>query len=470
MPVPSGISKISFGLDSLAVFALLAAVSLVPIFFMVPFNDEWLRMNYLSTHSVWEWTVMHAETWVVRPTGEVLLGLAALPNTRPALAHDFTPQTFLARFHGVYVLIVLAYWLMLYANAAILARSWRALPHTLLLLFGVLTCWLMSSELAYAFYWADGYANILMPFTLCCCGLPLLVRDDLPAAMGGALLVIVAALGHEVIAIYALGFTLLALGLRRPLTQPWRARAVWAGLFAICLAIVLWQLFGTGPMIRNEHYLRNVGTRYDLATAWLNVKQIDPLQALLSALAGPLAIAIYRERLGDTPERAEEDARRQRWFWILLAIGTLVTCFLPLASVGLKKGRLAVSYYSVSTHLLFGLFGVVLYPLLARALDRALGAYRRTIGSLLPLLLVIALCSNNIAEFREAVSNYQQLKTEAFTYMQTLFDAPKEARLRICRPRHAYSKPGRMLTDRNQEQYFGIQFVYNRCMGAKASP
>jgi hypothetical protein len=463
MPIPRGISKISFGLDSLVIVTLLAAVSLLPIFFLVPFNDEWLRMNYLATHSVWEWTVWHAETWVVRPTSELILGLASLPNTRPALAHDFTPETFLGRFHLVSVLIVLAYWLMLYANAAILARSWRALPHTLLLMFGLLTCWLMSSELAYAFYWADGYGNILMPFTLCCCGLPLLLRDNVLAAVGGGLLVIVGALGHEVICIYVLGFLLLALLLRRPSARPWRARALWAGLFAICLSIVLWQLFGAGPMIRNEHYLHNVGTRYDFGSAWLNVREIDPLRALLSVLSGPLSIAIYRDRLGDLPERAQADARHQRWFWILLALGTLLTCFLPLASVGLKKGRLAVSYYSVSTHLLFGLLGVVLYPLLARVLERALGSYRRAIGSLLPLLLVLALCSNNIAEFREALSNYAELKTEALTYMQTLFNAPKEARLRMCRPRHPYSKPGRTLTDRNQEEYFGIQFVYNRC-------
>jgi hypothetical protein len=33
----------------------------------------------------------------------------------------------------------------------------------------------------------------------------------------------------------------------------------------------------------------------------------------------------------------------------------------------------------------------------------------------------------------------------------------------MCRPQHAYSKPGRTLTDRNEEQYFGIAFVYNRC-------
>ncbi|HKP59980.1 MAG TPA: hypothetical protein VJV78_24820 [Polyangiales bacterium] len=463
MPVPRGISKVSFGLDALVVIVLLGMVLLAPISFMVPFNDEWLRMNYLATHSVWEWTVMHAETWVVRPTGEVLLGIAALPNTRPALAHDFTVETFLARFHLIYVVFVLGYCALLYANAAILARSWRAAPHMLLLSFGLLTCWLMSSELAYAFYWIDGYANIQMPFTLCCCGLLLLVRDRLPAAIGGALLIILGALGHEVIGIYALGFSLLALALRRPETRPWQRRALWTALFASLLAIVLWQLFGVGPTLRNEHYLRNVGTRYDFSNAWANVKEIHPLRALLSVIAGPLAITIYRDRLGDLPERAEADARRQRWFWILLALGTLITCFLPLASVGLKKGRLAVSYYSVSTHLLFALFGVVLYPFLARFLERALGAYRRRLGSLLPLLLVIALASGNIGEFRDAVVNRSQLNAEALTYMRTLFNAPKEARLRICRPRHAYSKPGRMLTDRNQEEYFGIAFVYNRC-------
>ncbi|HKU42198.1 MAG TPA: hypothetical protein VJR89_28765 [Polyangiales bacterium] len=466
-PRVRGLPKIVLSLDVLLVLGVLAAVTLVPIAFLVPFNDEWLRMNYLATHSVWEWTVWHAETWVVRPTSEVILGLASLPNTRPALEHDFSVDTFLARFQAVYGLIALAYWAMLYANAAILARSPRALPHTVLLWFGLLTCWFMSSELAYAFYWADGYGNILMPFTFCCCGLPLLVRDDLLAAVSGALLVIVGALGHEVICIYALGFLLLALLLRRPETRPWRARAVWGVLFAILLGIVLWQLFGAGPSIRAEHYLRNVGKSYDLPNAWANVREIQPLRALISVLSGPLAIAIYRDRLGDLPERAQRDFARQRWFWILLALGTFVTCFLPLASVGLKKGRLAVSYYSVSTHLLFGLLGVVLYPLLARWLDRALSSYRRVAGSLLPLLLLVAACSGNLDEYREAVVNLKPLRAQAFEYMHKLFDSPSTARLRLCRPRHAYSKPGRMLTDRNQEQYFGLKFVYNRCAGEK---
>lgn len=463
MPIPRGIPKICFALDLLVVVALLGSVLIVPIFFMVPYNDEWLRLNYLSSHSVWQWTVMHAETWVVRPTGELILGLEALPNTRPALAQDFTPETFLARFHAVYVGNALAYCALLYVNAAILARSWRALPHFLLLLFGLLTCWLLSSELEYAFYWSDGYANILVPFTLCCCGLPLLMRPHRLAVAGGALFVLAGALGHEVVAIYTLGFLLLALAFRRPEARPWHMRALWAALFVVLLALVLWQLFGEGPMIRNDQYLRTVGKRYDLESAWLNVKAIHPLRAPLSVISAPLAISIYRDWLGILPARAAEDMRRQRWFWISLALGTLTTSLLPLFSVGLKKGRLAISYYSVSTHLFFGLLGVLFYPFMSDLLERALGTYRRKLGSIIPIAIVLGLASGNITEFRAVLDKYRPLRAEAHDYMRALFDAPRDRRLQICRPKHPYSKPGRKLTDHSEEEYFGIASVRNRC-------
>lgn len=453
--------------DLLVVLGLLAAFLLVPIAFLVPYNDEWLRMNYLATHSVWDWTVMHIETWVVRPTTEIILAVCALPITRPALEHDFTVDTFLARFQGVYVLLVLAYLMLFYANAAILARSWRALPHTVLLLFGLLTCWLMASELQFAFYFADGYGNVLIPFALSCCGLPLLVRERLPAAVSGALLATAGAFGHEVVAIYTLGFLLVALVFRRPQTEPWRLRALWAALFALCLGILLWQLFGVGPSVRAAQYLKTVGKSYDFQSAWLNVQQIHPLRALLSVLSLPLGVAIYRDRLGELPERARADFEHQRWFWIMLALGTLLTAFLPLAAAGLKKGRLAVSYYSVFAHLMFGLAGAVLYPILQRWLDRALITYRRSVGSLLPVLLLIVACSNNLGEYSEGVANLKPLRAEAFEYMHRLFEAPKTERLYLCRPRHPYSKPPRMLTNHNEQEYFGLKSVRHRCPGEK---
>lgn len=459
------LSTIVLAVDLLVVLGLLAAVLLVPIAFLVPFNDEWLRMNYLATHSVWEWTLMHAETWVVRPTAEIILAVCSLPITRPALAHDFTVDAFLVRFQGVYVLLAVLYWAMLYVNGTILARGLRALPHTLLIFFGLLTCWLMASELTYAFYWADGYGNVLMPFTLCCCGLPLIVREKPIVALSGALVAIAGALGHEVIAIYVLGFLLVALVFRRPQRHPWWMRAIWATLFALCLGIVLWQLFGTGPSIRAEQYLKNVGKSYDFKSAWMNVKEIHPLRAVVSLLSMPLAIAIYRDRVGALADRARADFERQRSFWILLAFGTFLTAFLPLGSAGLKKGRLAVSYYSVFAHLLFALDGVVLYPIIGRWLERVLVRYRRSVGSLLPLLLLIVACSGNIGEYREAVTKLKPLRAEAFTYMHKLFDAPKGPRLYVCRPRHSYSKPGKMLTNRNEQEYFGLGSVRHRCSG-----
>lgn len=460
-------AAIASGVDLSIVFGALAVVSLVPVFFMVPHNDEWLRMNYLAAHSVWEWTMVHAETWVVRPTAEVILGFASLPNTRPALEHDFTVETFLGRFHAIYVVLIVAYWAMLYANAAIIAKSLRALPHATLMFFALLVCWLVSDELGFAFYWADGYANIMMPFTMFTCGLPLLFRTDLRANIAGAVLALLGGMGHEVVSIFGVGALGLALVLRRPLEHAWRQRAVQGVLLAVSLALVWWQLFGEGPMIRNDHYAANVGKRYDLPNAWLNIQQISPLRAFAATLAPIVAIAIYRDRLQRTIDAAVADFRRQRWFWILLALGALVTAFLPLGSVGLKKGRLAVSYYSVFTYLWFILFGVLLYPMLDRFVARWLRGYRVRFATLLPALLLVVACSKNIAEFQTAATNFGQLRLEAQTYMQMLFaaQATPERKLRLCRPRHPYSKPGRMMTDRNEEEYFRIKSVYNRCRG-----
>jgi hypothetical protein len=451
--------------DLLIVFGALAVLSLVPVPFMVPYNDEWLRMNYLADHSVWNWTVGHAETWVVRPTAEIILGLASLPNTRPALADAFNAKTFLARFHAMYYVLAIAFWLLLYVNAMIIAKRALALPHATLMFFGVLVCWLMSDELGYGFYWADGYGNILIPFVLLTCGLPLMCREALPANLAGAVLLLAAGLGHEVASIFAAGFLTLAIVLRRPLEHSWRVRAVQAGALVLMIGVIWLQLFGEGPMIRNQHYLESAGKRYDLASAWLNIKEIRPLRALLATLAPIVAIAIYRDRVEPVVTRAASDVARQRWFWILLAAGTLVTAFLPLGGVGLKKGRLAVSYYSVFTYLWFVLLGVVLFPLVERWFGRWLESYRRVLGSILPVLLLVAAASPNFADFRDALKYWTPLRNEARMYTETLFGGQfiPQFPLRLCRPPHPYSKPGRIMTDENEQTYFKIDKITNRC-------
>jgi hypothetical protein len=447
--------------DLAIVIAVLAALCVPAFFFMVPFNDEWLRMNYLADHSVWQWTVMHAQTWVVRPTAELILGYASLPNTRVALAAHFTPRAFLARFQWMYVALAVLFWLTLYVNAAFLARRASAWAHTSLAFFVMIVCWAMSDELGYAFYWADGYANILIPFTLLTCGLVLLARETLPAAAGGGVLLLLAALGHEVNSIYAVGFLLLTLVLRRPIARPWLRRAILASLALACVAVVLLQLFGEGPSTRADAYFHNTGIRYDFAAAWLNVRAIDPLRAALTCLMTLAAISIYRERLNGLPQRAVDDFRSNRLFWILLALGTLATCFLPLASVGLKKARLAVSYYSVLTELYFVLFGVLLFPMLDRWLDPLFRGYRRRIGSILPLLLVLLPLSKNLASYEQSLLEWKPLRAQANAYMTALFTGNE--RVHLCRPRHPYVKPVRMMTTRNEAEYFHLNRVVDKC-------
>ena len=498
-------------LDLAVVAAALLTVCLVPIRFMLPFNDEWLRINYLADKSAWEWTVMHTETWVVRPTAELIMAWAALPNTRPALAHDFTAHAFLLRFHRVYLALALTFCAMLYAQAALILGRFRVREGASLSALFALTCWLMADELGYAFYWTDGWANVLMPFVMITTGLALVAacgearlaaphapstgvaqpgsglpagasqRPDLRAGAssprldlgsgasrrrslrfcGGAVLVLLGALGHEVLCIYALGVLGLFLARRRLPEHAWRLWAARAGLFALCLGIVAAQLFSAGPRARSESYLQSSGVSYDFAAAWLNVSTINPWRSLLSVLTPLAAVAIYRDHLAGLPERAAADARAHRVFWILLACGTLLLCFLPLASVGLKKGRLAVASYSVLTQLLFVALGVVLVPLLDRWSERLFRGYRRRIGSVLPLLLVLVPASGNRDGFRSAVVDNAALRREARAYMETLFHAPK--RVNLCRPNHPYVKPARMLTERNEAIYFGLEKVRHRC-------
>lgn len=451
--------------DLVIVFGALALVSLFPVPFLVPYNDEWQRMNVLADHSVWQWTVWHAETWVVRPTAEIILGLTSLPNSRTALANAFNAKTFLLRFHVGYYVLAGVFWALWIANAMIVAKSLRALPHATLMFFGVLVCWLMSDELGFGFYWADSYGTILIPFVLLTCGLPLICREDWRLVAGGGLLLLVAGLGHEVWSIFSAGFLVIALMLRRPAEQPWHLRAIQSATLAVMLTVVWVQLFGEGPGLRNEHYLASAGTRYDFASAWLNIREIHPLRAIVATLAPLFAIALYRDRLEPTIARATADFQRHRWFWILLAAGALATAFLPLGSAGLKKGRLAVSYYSVFTYLWFVLLGVVLYPIADAWLERGSRAFRRRVPSVIPALLLAAAVSGNFGDFRDAVKYWTPLRNEARNYMELLFAAQfiPNYHVRLCRPPHPYSKPGRIMTDQNEAIYFRLDKVSNRC-------
>jgi hypothetical protein len=453
--------------DLVIVFGALAFVSLFPVPFLVPYNDEWQRMNVLADHSVWQWMVDHAETWVVRPTAEIILGFASLPNSRPALADAFNAKTFLLRFHLMYYVLAGAFWALWVANAMIVAKSARALPQLTLMFFGVVVCWLMSDELGFGFYWADSYGTILIPFVLLTSGLPLVCSEDWRQAAFGGLLLLAAGLGHEVASIFSAGFLLLAVALRKPTEHAsrWRLRAIQAGVLAIVLAVIWVQLFGEGPAIRNEHYLATAGKRYDFASAWLNIREIHPLRAAIATLAPILAISLYRDRLEPTVARAVADFERHRWFWILLAAGTLATAFLPLGSAGLKKGRLAVSYYSVFTYLWFSLLGVVLFPLADRWLERSLRVFRRMVPSVIPVLLLTAAGSGNFTDLRDAVKYWTPLRNEARNYMEVLFAAQfvPNFHVRLCRPPHPYSKPGRIMTDQNEAIYFRIDKVTNRC-------
>lgn len=451
--------------DLAIVLGALAVVTLVPVEFLVPYNDEWLRMNFLADNSVWKWTTYHAETWVVRPTAEIILGWISLLNTRPALAHAFDTRTFLTRFHLGYYVLAVAFWALVYLNAAIVARRAFALPHATLMFFGLAVCWLMSDELGFGFYWADSYGNILMPFVLLTCAMPLVCREDWRENVAGYLLLLLAALGHEVISIFSCGFLLIALIGRRPTEHALRLRAIQAGVLLLMLGLVYLQLFALGAEVRNEHYNASAGKRYDFESAWLNIKTISPVRAALATFGTLAAIAVYRARVQSAVENAVADVRRNRWFWILLAVGVLVTAFLPLGSAGLKKGRLAVSYYSTFTYLWFVLLGAVLYPVFDRWLERPFQPLRRFVPSVVPVLLIAALGSSNFADFQDAVQNRLPLRNEARNYMESLFvgQAMPHNRLTLCRPPHPYSKPGKLMTDQNEQTYFRIDKIRNHC-------
>ncbi len=448
--------------DLVIVASLLVGVLIVPIAFLVPFNDEWLRINYLADHSVWEWTVLHSLTWVVRPTSELIMGWAALPTTRPALAHDFTPEAFLSRFHGVYFVLAFSYCALLCVNAALLSGRLFSREAVALAFFAVLACWLTSEEPGFGFYWIDGYGNVLIPFVLLTSGLSLLARSErLGGLSASALLILLGALGHEVLCIYALGVLVLCTALRRPHAEGWLRWSVAAGLLLLCGAILGFQLFSDGPRVRNEVYLRSTGTLYNFDVALQSVLQIQPLRAFACVLAPVLAVAIYRDQLASLIDRARADFARNRLFWVLLALGTVLTCCLPLASVGLKKGRLTVALYSTLTHLLFMLLGFLLCPMLDKLSERLLRGYRRWVGSILPVVFVLIAISGNRDSFRDAIVRRGELKAQALGYMTKLFQA--RDRVNLCRPDHPYVKEARGLTDRGERDYFRLNKVRHRC-------
>jgi hypothetical protein len=288
-----------------------------------------------------------------------------------------------------------------------------------------------------------------------------MIKPSTLALSLGAVLVVIAALGHEVMCCYGLGFTLLRLMLRKPSVRPWLHRGILLALLVLCFAILWVQLFGAGPSARSDFYFQNTGIRYDFASAWLNIKEMDPLRVVAICLAVFFIIGAYRDRLSYLPQRAVADLRRHRLFWASLIVGTLLTCFLPLASVGLKKARLAVSYYSVLTYLFFILLAVLLYPLVDGVIARALRGYRQHLRSLLPALIAVALVSPNIGQYRAAAQDFSELRGQARAYMEALFTGQRKVTL--CRPRHPFTKPGRRMTARNEAEYFGLESVRYAC-------
>lgn len=463
---PTRISRpgLVHSLDLAIAMALLLTVLLVPVSFLVPFNDEWLRINYLENHTLWEWVVMHSQTWVVRPTSEVIMGLAALPSTRQALAHDFTPRAFLASFQHAYIALALSYCALLWLNAVLIGGRLLALEETALVVLGALTCWLMSEELGFGFYWIDGYGNVLMPFVLLTSGMALLARSHklLPLLCAAGLFVL-AALGHEVLCIYALGVVGLCAGFRRPSATGLARWGTCAVLLLACGAILYAQLLSEGPSVnRAGQYAKATGTAYHYDMALQNVLQIKPMQALLSVLTPIFAVAIYRDQLRGLLERAERDVSRHRVFWALLACGTFLTSLLPLASVGLKKGRVNVALYSTLTHLFLVLLGFVLCPVVARYLEPLVRRYRQRVGSILPLLLLLVLATHNRESFQRAVVERAELKGQALSYITRLFEGPKR-QLDLCRPAHPYVKKAKGLTDRGEAEYFHLDKVRHQC-------
>jgi hypothetical protein len=443
-------------LDVLVVCSALALALLVPIFFMVPYNDEWIRVSYLADHSVWEWTIYHTQTWVVRPTAELIMGFVSVVNTRRMLEPNFNAAAFLARFHQMYVALVATLFALLYLLAAVLARRWRALHEWTLLCACMAICILMSDELGYALYWADGWANVVLPFFLMSIGMVLLARRDAYALLG-AVLLLMAALAHEVLCIFGSGYCLLTLALRRFDEHPVRARLLLGGLALLCLGVLYAQAFSTGPTVRSEVYFRRTGQRYNLAGVWHGIQTIDPVRSLLAFIAVLLLLAIACERVSGPVRRALDDARAHRAYWCLLVAGALLTSLLPLGTVGLKKPTVAIAAYSVATELFVILSAVLFYPLVGVSLNRLLASYRKRVGSVLLVLFALLPFSKNLGSYAAALRDFDALRGEARVYTETLFTAQRRAR--VVRPCHPFVKPNSGLSGRHAAQYFGLERV-----------
>jgi hypothetical protein len=362
----------------------------------------------------------------------------------------------------VYLALAISYCVLHWLNAVCLRGKWLVREETALVLLGVAACWLTSDEPGFGFYWIDGYGNVLIPFALLTCGLALMARSQsmLPA-LAAAVLIVLAALGHETLCIYALGVLCLFAALRRPKSDGWARWSVCMGLIVVCGAVLAAQLFSDGPRVRGDNYQRTSGGTYHYDLALQNVLQIKPVAGLLAVLTPIFGVAIYRDHLGDLPERAAADFARNRLFWALMAAGTLLTSVLPLASVGLVKGHVGTSLYSTLTHLFFVLFGFLLCPMVDRYSERLLRWYRQRVGSVLPIVALLCVSSGSRETFTQALVRRSELQDQAHEYMDKLFKAQK--RVNVCRPRHPYVKPGKGMTDRGEAEYFRLERVRQRC-------
>jgi hypothetical protein len=390
----------------------------------------------------------------VRPTAELIMSWISLASAQRMLPKPLSAATFLLHFQLPYVALALVLLALLYVLAAVVAQRALALGHWAFGCACVLICLCVSDELGYAFYWADGYANVVLPFTLMLIGLALFVGRGLPRALG-CLLLLTAALGHEVLCIYSFGFCALQLFAPR---QRAHERVLTGVLLAILVLILYVQGFSAGPAERSRAYFAQTGEHYSWAGAWNGVKHIDLARSAIAMLATWSLLAAMRERMSTALTRATRYAREEPLSSALLALGTLATSALPLASVGLKKPKLSVDAYSVATELFVILAAVFAYPLLDRWLAVALRPYREHVRTLLPILLLLVLTSPNFDHYRAAVTDSVTLRAAAHDYLQTLVDG-RGKRVRVGRPCHPFNKRATGMTSRGAAEYFGVAQV-----------
>lgn len=440
--------------DALLTISTLAIALWLPIAFLVPYNDEWLRMDYLADHSVWQWTVMHTQTWVVRPTAELIMAQASAQTVRAALGSQPTADEFLRRFHAPYLALMLGLFALTAALAGALAPKRYRLPTWAAISGCLWLCIWASDELGYALYWADGYANVVLPFFVLLLGMALFCRDGALARAAATLCLLTAALGHEVLCMYASGFATLQLLRIRESTR--LARVHYAALLCSLIAVLYAQGFSHGPAQRTQAYLAKTGMTYNWAGALAALRSIDPLRSA-GAFLGTLAlVAGSRPRLRPVLLRAEAHARTHPWYWSALCAGALISSLIPLASVGLKKAKVIVGAYSVATELFIVLAAALSYPLLSRLLEPVFVPYRRWIISVLPVLLVAAWYSPNLASYKAAYVERADLIEQAHGYMQRLLDG-RDKSVRATRPCHVFIKPASGMTMRYAKQYFALR-------------